>query len=290
MPDIKKDDFLKDIAVDQIIPGKYQPRSRRNLTEASLQELADSINSEGLIEPIVVRKHNALQYELIAGERRWRATQLAGLHYISAIVKDLSDEQAAIYSLVENIQRKALSPIEEARGFKRLIEEFKFNVTQVAQKVSQRRSSVSHLLGLLELHPNVIELIDERRLEIGHGKVLKGAQLKDQLYLSQRAVSGDWSVRKLTEELRQLSLRHPSDRYEKHPDIAHKEQQLSELLGCPVKINAAKQGEFNIVIKCFDQEIANGVIEHIEQACAKGNKNTAHNTTTPKKRPPEFVV
>ena len=177
---------LRFVAIDRISRGTYQPR--RHFDEKALRELADSIVSQGMVQPVVLRP-NADGYELIAGERRWRAAQLIGLQEIPAVIKDYNDANAAAISLIENIQRENLNPLEEARALLRLKDEFGMIHEEVAQAIGRSRSAVTNLLRLLDLHDDVKQLVDSRQLEMGHARALLGAETADQPSLAGKVVS-----------------------------------------------------------------------------------------------------
>ena len=164
-----KQEFKK-IMVNQLVPGQYQPR--RQFDQKALEELSLSISKQGIIQPIVVRKINMSEYEIIAGERRWRAAQMAGLQQVPVIICNVTDESALAFSLIENIQRQDLNPIEEAVALKRLVEEFKMTHEQVAESVGRSRSMVTNMLRLLNLVPSVQQLLVEKKLDIGHARLL----------------------------------------------------------------------------------------------------------------------
>ena len=189
----KGEETLTQIAVAELRPGKYQPRTR--MDEASLAELADSIRVRGVIQPIVVRSIADSSYEILAGERRWRAARLAGLETVPAVVRVVSDDAALGIGLIENIQREDLSPIEEASGLRRLIDEFHITHEEAAGAVGRSRAAVTNLLRLLELAPAVQELLQDGRLDMGHARALLGLSKARQVELANRVVTDDLSVR-----------------------------------------------------------------------------------------------
>lgn len=197
------DDRLMSVAVTDIVPGRYQPRVQ--MDDEALQELAESIKAQGVIQPVIVREMGLAQYELIAGERRWRASQLAGLAEIPVVVKSISDETALAIGLIENIQRENLNPIEEAQGLKRLVEEFGLTHDTVAKAVGRSRSSISNSLRLLNLPEPVQNLMFARQLDMGHARALLSLDTVQQIDLAQKAVKNGWSVREV-ERRSQLML------------------------------------------------------------------------------------
>ena len=194
---------LKQIAIDCLSRGKFQPR--RVFAQAALQELADSIKSSGLIQPIVVRPIDEQHYEIVAGERRWRAAQLAGLDYVTCLVKSFNDEQTAAVSTIENVQREDLNPIEEAKAYQRLIDDFSYLHEEVAAMVGKSRARITNSLRLLRLDEAVQQLLIDGDLSEGHGKAIAGLSLPLQRELAMAAVKQGWSVRKLEQHVKQLS-------------------------------------------------------------------------------------
>src|SRR5690606_8344328 len=194
---------LRTLAVAAISAGRYQPR--RHFDEALLLELAESIKSQGVIEPIIVRPAGSGRYELIAGERRWRASQLAGIDEIPALVRDIEDRAAIAVALIENIQREDLSALEEAQALARLIAEFKLTHQQAGDAVGRSRAAVSNLLRLLDLPAAVCSLLDEGKLEMGHARALLSLPEARAVALAQKAADNEWSVRELEEAVRRAT-------------------------------------------------------------------------------------
>ncbi|MDO5059635.1 MAG: ParB/RepB/Spo0J family partition protein, partial [Neisseria sp.] len=188
-------DRLTTVAINAVKPGRYQPRVQ--MDDEALQELAESIKAQGVIQPVIVREHGLADYELIAGERRWRASQLAGLTEIPVVIKSISDEAALAMGLIENLQRENLNPIEEARGLKRLADEFSLTHETIAKAVGKSRSAISNSLRLLGLPEPVQELLYQRRLEMGHARALLSLPVVEQLELAQKTVKNGWSVREV---------------------------------------------------------------------------------------------
>lgn len=201
-------DRLMSVAVADIVPGRYQPRVQ--MDDEALQELAESIKAQGVIQPVIVREMGLEQYELIAGERRWRASQLAGLSEIPVVVKSISDETALAIGLIENIQRENLNPIEEAQGLKRLVEEFGLTHDTVAQAVGRSRSSISNSLRLLNLPEPVQDLMFARQLDMGHARALLSLSTVQQIDMAKKTVKNGWSVREV-ERRSQLLLQPPKN-------------------------------------------------------------------------------
>lgn len=240
-------DRLTSVSVNDIRPGRYQPRVQ--MDDNALQELAESIKAQGVIQPVIVREHGLSQYELIAGERRWRAAQLAGLSEIPVVIKSIGDETALAMGLIENLQRENLNPIEEAKGFKRLADEFHLTHETIASAVGKSRSAVSNTLRLLALPEPVQDMLYQRRLEMGHARALLTLPVMEQLELAQKAVKNGWSVREVE---RQSQLAHnrksaPPKR-EIHPDIVRLNEQLTDALGvnAEVKSRNLKKGTITL--------------------------------------------
>ena len=189
------DDKLTTLDITQIRPGRYQPR--RVMGEDELRELAESIRAQGLIQPVIVRELGLSDYELIAGERRWRACQLAGLTEIPAVIKAVNDEAALAMGIIENIQRADLNPVEEAQGYKRLVDEFGLTHENLAQAVGKSRSAISNSLRLLSLPEQIQQHINQGLLEMGHARALITLPVLAQLQLAEAAIREAWSVREM---------------------------------------------------------------------------------------------
>ena len=240
-------DRLTSVPVRDIKPGRYQPRSQ--MDDEGLQELADSIKAQGVIQPVIVREHGLSQYELIAGERRWRASQLAGLTEIPVVIKSIGDEAALAMGLIENIQRENLNPIEEAQGLKRLVDEFGLTHETVAKAVGRSRSAVSNSLRLLALPEPVQEMLFLRQLEMGHARALLPLPVMEQLSLAQKAVKNGWSVREV-ERRSQLAQQEPQEKKSKtvSPDIRYLNEALTEKLGVRAEVQTANHKRGKVVL------------------------------------------
>ncbi|ULJ69900.1 ParB/RepB/Spo0J family partition protein [Wielerella bovis] len=240
-------DRLTTIATAAIRTGRYQARVQ--MDDAALQELAESIKAQGVIQPIIVREYGLDSYELIAGERRWRAAQLAGLTEIPAIIKQINDKTAMAVGLIENIQRENLNPIEEAQGFRRLIDEFELTHETVAEAVGRSRSAISNSLRLLKLPEPVQEMLFNRYLEMGHARALLSLPVNEQLDLAQKAVKNGWSVRE-TEKRGQALLqdKQPEKTKRIDPDVARIEEMLVEKLGVNVEIKTRDRKKGSVVL------------------------------------------
>lgn len=252
---------IRNIPIDKLSRGKHQPR--RDFEPEALQELADSIKSAGLIQPIVVRPIKKGEYEILAGERRWRAAQLAQLSEITCLVFDYDDEQAAAVTNIENLQRKDLNPIEQAEGFQKLIDEFNYQHEELAQIISKSRTWVTNALRLLKLDGRVQEWIRSGQLSGGHGKVLVGLPVNLQIELAQNCLNHRWSVRKLEQEVK-LGLEETTKQPAKinDPDIQRFERNLSDQFGAAVKIdeNEKERGGW-LKIRYFDYETLAGLLD-----------------------------
>lgn len=255
-------DVLRDLPLEQLTRGKYQPR--REFDEAALEELADSIRAQGVMQPIVVRPVAADRWEIIAGERRWRASQRAGLDRIPAVIRDVSDEAAIAMALIENIQRENLNPIEEAEALKRLQHEFELSQAAVAQAVGKSRSVIANLLRLLSLEPAVRELLAQRSLDTGHAKVLLALEGAEQVHAAREVVKRKLSVRQ-TESLVKSRLAPPADPGSRiDPNVDKLQRDLSARLGAAVSINHAKSGKGKLVIEYGDLDQLDGILKRIQ--------------------------
>ena len=245
--DSSSSDRLTTVAIADIQPGRYQARVQ--MDDEALQELADSIKAQGIIQPVIVRERGLSQYELIAGERRWRASQLAGLTEIPVVIKTISDETALAMGLIENLQRENLNPIEEAQGLKRLADEFGLTHETIAKAVGKSRSAISNSLRLLSLPEPVQEMLYQRRLEMGHARALLTLHVVDQLELAQKAVKNGWSVREVE---RRSQLAHQKAKPEAvkniSPDIRRINDALTEHLGVNAEVKTSNQKKGKIVL------------------------------------------
>ena len=243
-------DRLTTVPIGDIRPGRYQPRVQ--MDDEALQELAESIKAQGVIQPVIVREQGLNGYELIAGERRWRASQLAGLTEMPVVVKSISDETALAMGLIENLQRENLNPIEEAQGLKRLVDEFGLTHETVAKAVGRSRSSISNSLRLLNLPQPVQDLIYARSLEMGHARALLSLPVVQQVDLAQKAAKNGWSVREV-ERRSQLAQQHasnPSARAasSKSTEVLRLEEALMQQLSVPAEVVSKNQRSGRIVL------------------------------------------
>ncbi len=257
---------LRQLAVADIKPGKYQPRTR--MDQAALQELAESIKVRGIVQPILVREltggNGAAKFEIVAGERRWRAAQLAGLSSVPVLVRDIADDAALGIGLIENIQREDLNVMEEAAGIQRLIEEFKLTHDEAAKAVSRSRSAVSNLLRLLELAKPVQDMVMEQKLDMGHARALLPLAKAKQVELAHQIVHKDLSVRD-AERLVKFTLAPPKAakgaRSTSSADVRRLETDLADKLGTNVTIKLDKKNNGTLVISFMGFEHLDGILE-----------------------------
>ncbi|MEJ2060042.1 MAG: ParB/RepB/Spo0J family partition protein [Gammaproteobacteria bacterium] len=258
------DSDLRHIPVEHIRRGKYQPRV--HIRPEALQELADSIRAQGLVQPVVVRRVGDGEFELIAGERRWRAAQMAGLLEVPAVVRDIPDQAAAAMSLIENIQREDLNPLEEANALQRLINEFGLTHMQTAEAVGRSRTAVTNLLRLLDLSDEVKAMVDEGQLEMGHARALLALQGRAQLEAARHVAARGLSVRQTEQYIK--SLQHPKSRPARpqsaDPDVKRLEQRVSEQLGAKVQLAHGGDGKGRLVIHYNSLDELDGILQHIK--------------------------
>ena len=255
--------LLKEIPIDLLIRGRYQPRRQFDLQ--ALEELAQSMRASGLLQPLVVRPLNDSRYEIIAGERRWRAAQIAELETVICMVGDYSDEQAAEASAVENLVRVDLNPIEEAQAYKRMIDEFGYLHEEVAAAVSKSRSKVTNTLRLLKLPKKIQDYLIMGSLHEGHGKILAGLPEHLQNRLADKGVSGEWSVRQIEREAKkaQAFSTQKGKIIKADPNLQALKSDLSEYFGCRVEIDF-NDGKGQLRIDFHDLEILEGLLEKMQ--------------------------
>jgi len=255
---------LQILKLENLKPGKYQPR--KEIQPADLESLADSIRVQGIIQPIVVRKLDKQFYEIIAGERRWRAAKLAGLTEIPVIIKEVPDEAAMAIALIENIQRQDLNVLEEAIALERLAKEFGLTHIQVAEAVGKSRTGITNLLRLLTLNEDVKMLLDRGEIEAGHAKVLLTLKGTEQSNIARIVVAKNLSVRE-TESLINAQKNIPGQEITKRPvdpDIRRLQSSLADKLGAAVKILYNQKGRGKIIIKYTSLDELEGILEHIQ--------------------------
>ncbi len=259
-----KDGTLRYLPVDIIQRGKYQPR--RDMQQDALEELAESIKAQGVMQPIVVRAISADKYEIIAGERRWRATQLAGLDQIPAVVRDVPDEAAIAMALIENIQRENLNPIEEAFALQRLQQEFELTQQEVATAVGKSRTTVTNLLRLMSLNEDVRILLEHGDLEMGHARALLGLSGLDQSQAADEVVSKGMSVRQTEAMVRDWDKKPSKKTQDKisDPNTRQLENDLADKLGVPVQLKHGANGKGSLVLKYNSLDELDGILAHIK--------------------------
>ena len=244
------DDKLTTLDITQIRPGRYQPR--RVMGEDELRELAESIRAQGLIQPVIVRELGLSDYELIAGERRWRACQLAGLSEIPAVIKAVNDEAALAMGIIENIQRADLNPVEEAQGYKRLVDEFGLTHENLAQAVGKSRSAISNSLRLLSLPEQIQQHINQGLLEMGHARALITLPVLAQLQLAEAAIREAWSVREIERQAQAWQQNAPLTAQKAlkavDADVLRLQDAIADKLGLAVKIQANQQQKGKLVL------------------------------------------
>jgi ParB family chromosome partitioning protein len=239
-------DALASLAIDALQPGRFQPRA--HIGQEGLAELAESIKAQGVMQPILARPLGAGRYEIVAGERRWRAARMAGLATVPALVRDVPDRNALAIALIENLQREDLNPLDEAQGIKRLTEEFGMTHAEAAGAVGRSRAAITNALRLLELAPPVQELLREGKLDMGHARALLALPALRQIELAREAVARQLSVRQVEKRVAGLTAR-PAPRARSDRDVARLEDELSGQLGTTVSIRTgAKPGTGKLVI------------------------------------------
>jgi len=259
----QNDDELRNIDVDLIERGPWQPRE--HFDEEALQELADSIKQQGVVQPIVVRQKSHNQFEIVAGERRWRAAQKAGLSQIPAVIKTFDDQTAAAVSLIENIQRENLNPLEESTALKRLIDEFDMTHQQVADTVARSRATVSNLLRLQDLNPDVKTLLAMRDIEMGHARALLAIDGMEQSAVAKDVARKGLSVRETEALIRKISSPAKKSKVSrKDPDIVRLEERLTECLGAQVHIKQKSNGKGSLEITYTSLDVLDGILKKIE--------------------------
>lgn len=258
-------DTLRTLNVAQLQPGKYQPRS--HMDDAALQTLADSIKSQGIMQPILVREIGADKFEIIAGERRWRASQIAGLEQIPVLVRDIADESALAMALIENIQREDLNPLEEAQGIKRLIDEFTMTHEKAAEAVGRSRVAVSNLLRLLTLTHAVQELLMQNKLDMGHARALVGLDAAQQILLANKIVQQHLSVREVESLVKNAGAeaKPKAQKINVNRDVLALQNALSEKIGATVSISAKANGAGTLKINYSNLDQLDDIIKKISR-------------------------
>ncbi len=262
-PAVEDGERLRHLPVHQMQRGKYQPR--KTMEPAALEELANSIKVQGLLQPIVVRSIGEQQYEIIAGERRWRAAQMAGLEEIPVLIKDVSDQTTMALALIENIQRENLNPMEEATAVQRLIDECQLTHQEVADVLGKSRAGVSNLLRLMSLNTDVKQLLDSGDIELGHAKVLLALSGMKQTQAARIVAEKGLSVRETEALVKRLQIE-PVKKVEERidPDINALQQDLAEKLCAKVEVVQGKKGSGKLVIHYHSLDELEGILDHFD--------------------------
>lgn len=258
------DGELKELPIEFLQRGRYQPR--RDFPQESLQELADSIRAQGIMQPIVVRPVGEHKYEIIAGERRWRAAQLAELDKVPALIRDVSDEAAIAMALIENIQREDLNPVEEAVALKRLQDEFELTQQQVAEAVGKSRTAVTNLMRLLTLTDEVRTFLERGDIETGHAKALLGLAGDEQREAARTVVDRGLTVRQteaLVRHFQENAGKPKAKKPEIDPNIRRLTERLAEKIGVPVSIDHGEKGAGKLVLKYTSLDELDGILAHL---------------------------
>ena len=252
---------LRELAVEFLQRGKYQPR--RDINADALEELASSIRTQGVMQPLVVRQVDSEKYEIIAGERRWRAAQQAGLESVPVIIREVSDEAAIAMALIENIQREDLNAMEESLALLRLQEEFQLTQQQVADAVGKSRSAVTNLMRLASLESDVQQLLERGDLELGHAKCLLALEGAMQINAARTVAGVNMTVRQteaLVKKLQSADTTNPVTDVSNSPDIKHLEDQISEKIGAPVQIQHSAKGKGKLIFKYNSVDELDGIL------------------------------
>lgn len=256
---------VEKLPIDQVISGQYQPR--QHFDEQALQELADSIKAQGLVQPIIVKWLDNQSYELIAGERRWRAAKMAGLETLPAIVREVDNKQTLAMALIENIQREDLNPLEEARSLQRLMQEFELTQQEVAEAVGRSRTAVTNLLRLLKLPELIQEWLHDDSLSMGHVRALLTLNENEQMKLAQKAIDQAWSVRQMEQAVQaqqtsdSASTKKPAP---VDPNIQALQNRLADKLGAKVMINHGTKGSGKLEIRYSNLDELDQILQRIE--------------------------
>ncbi len=265
LEEARNTDSQQTLNVSQLQPGKYQPRSY--MDDAALQTLADSIKTQGIMQPILVREISPDKFEIIAGERRWRASQMAGLQQVPVLVRDIADESALAMALIENIQRENLNPLEEAQGIKRLIDEFSMTHEKAADAVGRSRVAVSNLLRLLSLSSPVQDLLMHNKLDMGHARALIGLDAAQQVMLANKIVQQDLSVREVENLVKNVSAdaKPKQQKIRMNRDVLALQNTLSEKIGAVVSISAKTSGAGTLKISYSSLDQLDDIIAKISR-------------------------
>ena len=264
IPAASQSDTQRELAVDQLQPGKYQPRTR--MDQEALKELAESIKTQGVIQPILVRPVAAGKFEIIAGERRWRAARMAGLQAVPVVVRDIPDSQALAVALIENIQREDLNPLEQAVGIQRLTQEFGLTHQSAAEVLGRSRAAVTNLLRLLELAPPVRELLAAGKLDMGHARALLALPALRQVELAKEIAAKGLTVRDVEKRVGELVSR-PKPRIPRtvDRDVARLQEELAQKLGTHVQIKQKGKGRGALIVEYGNLDQLDALIEKLKR-------------------------
>ena len=250
------------IALDKLISGKFQPR--KNFNQDTLKELADSIKAQGIIQPILVRMISNNQYEIIAGERRWQAAKIANLKEVPVIIKDISDSTALAMALIENIQREDLNVIEEARGIKRLIDEFNITHEEAAEALGKSRTTVSNILRLLNLCEHAQKALETKKIEMGHARAILSLSLIDQTMMCQKIINQQLTVREVEKAVSKGETKKIPSKQSKDNDIKRMENELSDRFGTNISISHKQSGKGSINFKYTNLDDLERIIKKLK--------------------------
>lgn len=261
-PATEKKNELQKLPIEWLQRGKFQPR--KDIDPEKIKELADSIKAQGIIQPIVLRKIGDERYEIVAGERRWRAAQLAGLQEVPVVVRDIDDKGAMAIALIENIQREDLNPLEEADALRRLLEEFELTHQQIADAIGKSRATVTNLLRLMELQPEVKQLLVDKQIEMGHARALLPLGRDLQIQAAQKIAKQSLSVRAVEKLIRDLQTEPlKNEPAEVDRDTLRLQEDLTSKLGAKVSINHKQNGSGKLVVAYSSLEQLDGIIEQL---------------------------
>jgi ParB family chromosome partitioning protein len=250
------------IPLDDLAPGQYQPRTKMH--KSTLEELSQSIKEQGILQPLIVRRLASGRFEIVVGERRWRAAQLAGISSVPAIIRDLNNDETAKIALIENLQREDLNALDQAKGLLRLQGEFNLSQEELGAAVGKSRSTVTNLLRLLSLSPEVQSLLEEGKIEMGHARALLTLTEDAQLQCAKRVVSETLSVRECEAIVGGLSgdkKKSVKPKTQRDPNIVSLEKELSETLGSPVEIKHSKKGSGKLIVSYKNLDTLEGVLD-----------------------------
>ena len=253
------------IPLDDLAPGQYQPRTKMH--KSTLEELSQSIKEQGILQPLVVRRLASGRFEIVVGERRWRAAQLAGINSVPAIIRDLNNDEAAKIALIENLQREDLNALDQAKGLLRLQREFNLSQEELGVAVGKSRSTVTNLLRLLSLGPEVQSLLEEGKIEMGHARALLTLSEEDQLECAKRVISESLSVRGCEAMVSSLSgnkKKEAKSQTPRDPNTVLLEKELSEKLGSPVEIKHNKKGSGKITVSYKNLDALEGLLDKLK--------------------------